>query len=301
MPPEQGLPLVKPPPASKGSIPKPRKGTQSPTSPSLSYSHAIYDAPSDKTYVKTNLRSHELDPAGYAKILEQLASSSSSSPDSRSPSLNHPQTIASSLQPKPPPRSFSSFRFTIFRKLARRWGSYGLLAVGGLFLLSEHVVQVMWVNGSSMKPYLNEGYEETHLVKDMILVKKWNPASDLRRGMVITFPSHLNPSQPAVKRIVALPGDRVVPRDHNEDGSQIVPWNHVWVEGDVDDTKKTIDSNTYGPVSMTLISGQVMCVLWPRLRMLRWEDWVRKGGEGAGKRSRVQENAVEIEKPFDGE
>ncbi|EEH50088.1 uncharacterized protein PADG_06167 [Paracoccidioides brasiliensis Pb18] len=297
MPPEQGPSLVKPPPARKGSIPKPRKGTQSPTSPSLS----SYDAPSDKTYVKTKLRSRKLDPAGYAKILEQLSSSSSSSPVSPSSSLNHPQKIASSSQPEPPPRSSSSFCFTTIRKSALRWGSYGLLAAGGLLLFSEHVVQVMWVNGTSMKPYLNEGYEETHLVKDMMLVKKWNPARDLRRGMVITFPSYLNPSQPAVKRIVALPGDRVVPRSHNEDGSQIVPWNHVWVEGDMDDPKKTMDSNTYGPVSMTLISGRVMCVLWPQLRMLRWEDWARKGGEGAGKRPRVQENAVAIEKPYDGE
>lgn len=112
--------------------------------------------------------------------------------------------------------------------------------------------------------------------------------------------SHLNPSKTTVKRIIALPGDRVTPRHQSGGSAQIVPWNHVWVEGDASDAKKTMDSNTYGPVSMSLISGRVMCVLWPRMRMLRWDDWAREGTGAAAKRLRVEEDAVKIEKPYIG-
>ncbi|PGG95493.1 hypothetical protein AJ79_10030 [Helicocarpus griseus UAMH5409] len=161
----------------------------------------------------------------------------------------------------------------------------------------------MWVNGPSMTPYLNEGYGETNVTKDMVLVKKANAAEGLQRGMVVVFPSLRNPSIPTIKRVIALPGDRVVPRNSaSNDGSAgpIVPWNHVWVEGDAADPKKTFDSNAHGPVSMSLLSGRVSYVLWPRMRKLRWEDWAKDGGEGAKKRARVQEDAVRLEKPFDG-
>jgi inner membrane protease subunit 2 len=99
-----------------------------------------------------------------------------------------------------------------------------------------------------------------------------------------------------VKRIIALPGDRVATRSPCPKPSQIVPWNHVWVEGDVDDSGKSFDSNAYGPVSMNLIHGNVMCVVCPRPRMLRWEDW---GGDVVGlrQRARVQEDAVAVEAP----
>ncbi|OJD15437.1 signal peptidase I [Emergomyces pasteurianus Ep9510] len=321
MPPKEAPPPVKAPPIRKGTIIKPRKETQpstsSPSTPPAS-SHPAYDAPSAETHIKTNLRNRKLDAAEYTKILEELSQTASSpsphpSSVSVSSSPNNGKSFASSSEPSPAASttfssasssartaSFSFFRSPRFRKAALRLGGYSLFAAGGLVLLSDHVVQVMWVNGPSMTPCLNEGYGETHLVKDMILVKKWEPARSLRRGMVVTFPSHLNPSQTTIKRIIALPGDRVIPRNRTEASAHIVPWNHVWVEGDVADAKKTMDSNTYGPVSMSLISGRVMCVLWPRMRMLRWADWAREGGEGATKRLRVEEDAVKIETPYIG-
>ncbi|PGH34523.1 signal peptidase I [[Emmonsia] crescens] len=312
VPPKKAPPPVKPPPLRKGTIIKPRKETKSPISSSSSaaLSHPTYDAPSAETHVKTSLGNRKFGAAEYTKVLEELSHTASSSSPS---SLNNGKSFTSSSDPSPAaaaPSSSSSpgartssssfFRSPRFRKVALRLGGYGLLAAGGLVLLSDHLVQVMWVNGPSMTPCLNEGYGETHLVKDMILVKKWEPARSLRRGMVVTFPSHLNPSQTTIKRIIALPGDRVTPRNQTGGSAQIVPWNHVWVEGDVADAKKTMDSNTYGPVSMSLISGRVMCVLWPRMKMLRWDDWAREGGEGAAKRLRVEEDAVKIEKPYIG-
>jgi len=122
------------------------------------------------------------------------------------------------------------------------------------------------------------------------------PTHILRFSSSLNSPrSPSNPDKTSIKRIIALPGDRVTTRSPCPKPSQIVPWNHVWVEGDIDDSSKSMDSNAYGPVCMDLICGKVMCVLFPRPRMLRWEDW--GGAMGMRQRARVQENAVAVKAP----
>lgn len=89
--------------------------------------------------------------------------------------------------------------------------------------------------------------------------------------------------------------------------TQIVPFNHVWLEGDAEDPRKTLDSNTYGPVSISLITGRVLGILGPRMRWLNWEDWEagRSGGSSTDSeekyrqsvRDRVVKEAVKLERP----
>lgn len=118
--------------------------------------------------------------------------------------------------------------------------------------------------------------------------------------------SPANPSHTAIKRVVGLPGDRITTRDPCMKPTQIVPFNHVWLEGDADNPKKTLDSNTYGPVSISLITGRVMAVLWPRLRALQWSDWENGNvednrlGENYRQdvRQRVVKEAVKLERPM---
>lgn len=124
--------------------------------------------------------------------------------------------------------------------------------------------------------------------------------------------SPANPSHIAVKRIVALPGDRIFARSPYAKDSQIVPFNHVWLEGDADDPRKSLDSNTYGPVSMNLVTGRVLAVLRPRFRWLNWADWedgVFDNGDPdrkpiveyrKGVRDRVIKGAVDMETPVFG-
>lgn len=90
--------------------------------------------------------------------------------------------------------------------------------------------------------------------------------------------------------------------------TQIVPFNHVWVEGDAEDPRRSLDSNTYGPVSISLITGHVVAVLGPRMRWLNWMDWEEgkvdgslDHGSGTGYRQnvrdRVLKEAVRLEQP----
>lgn len=121
------------------------------------------------------------------------------------------------------------------------------------------------------------------------------------------FRSPANASHIAVKRVVGLPGDRITTREPCLRATQIVPYNHVWLEGDAEDPDRSMDSNTYGPVSISLITGRVMGVLSPRLRWLDWTKW-ESGNEPDSHlgsnyrqevRDRVVKEAVKLERPPD--
>ncbi|KAL3482256.1 peptidase S24/S26A/S26B/S26C [Aspergillus californicus] len=242
----------------------------------------------------------------------------------------------STLPKTPPNRSrpslFSSLKTryaSIPRSARQTLGALGVLApivpIGIFFL--DHIMQPMWVRGPSMTPYLNENHEVMHTERDLIIVRMW-PLEGMRgglgsdsgdekkkkgrrieRGMVVTIRSPANPSHVAIKRIIGLPGDRIYTREPCLEESQIVPFNHVWLEGDAQDPDKTLDSNTYGPVSVSLITGQVMAVLAPRFRWLDWESWergvvegdtdgVKFGDDYRGEvRRRVVKGAVQLERP----
>lgn len=83
---------------------------------------------------------------------------------------------------------------------------------------SEHVLQIMWVKGPSMTPYLNEDYDQMQTKSDMVLVNMWSmhrllPWKDkrrLERGMVVTFryefsnPESIHPQRIARTTVCAL-------------------------------------------------------------------------------------------------
>ncbi|CAI7598865.1 hypothetical protein N7533_000811 [Penicillium manginii] len=239
------------------------------------------------------------------------------------------QTPGAPLTPEPsiqgpkltPNRPFSTF----FSNLRQRYAALprpvqrtcrGLRILAPLvpisLFFSEHVMQVMWVRGPSMTPYLNEEYPENHTKSDMVLVSMmpsrvwpWEQTRRLERGMVVTFRSPANSSHIAIKRVVGLPGDRVITRKPCMKESQIVPFNHVWLEGDASDPDRTLDSNTYGPVSISLLTGRVFAILGPRMRWLNWTDWEAGKLDGVSDennyrqatRDRVVKEAVNMESP----
>ncbi|KAL4783184.1 peptidase S24/S26A/S26B/S26C [Aspergillus varians] len=264
-------------------------------------------------------------------------SSSQPSAPAQSPSpTSSPSNTSTSHHPSARP-SPSSPRFSLFSFLRARYAAlprparrtlrtlrvFAPILPIGLFF-SEHVLQVLWVSGPSMTPYLNEDYETMHTKRDVVLVNMWpfggtgftlpwrqEQKRRLERGMVVLFRSPGNPHHMAIKRIIGLPGDRIHTREPCAKDSQIVPFNHVWVEGDAADPKRSLDSNTYGPVSVSLISGRVLAVLRPQFRWLDWSGW-EKGiveGDEEGKkfgedyraevRERVEKGVVkDLERPF---
>ncbi|KAF4592530.1 Peptidase S24/S26A/S26B/S26C [Ophiocordyceps camponoti-floridani] len=139
-----------------------------------------------------------------------------------------------------------------------------------------HVAEVTLVDGGSMYPLLN-GDRDTTLKRDAVLNYKWAPQKGLKRGMVVTLRSPYRPETVVVKRLVALPGDVVQTKRPYPIPVQRVPEGHIWVEGD-GPPGSSLDSNTYGPVSMRLLTGRVTHILYPlgRFGRLAWWEWDRR-------------------------
>jgi inner membrane protease subunit 2 len=150
----------------------------------------------------------------------------------------------------------------------------------------------------------------------------------VHRGDVVTFWKPHKPGEMGIKRVVAVEGDTVYPTrgyaldpggykgrlkglpdglpDHDEDsvagregeevGKVVVPYGHVWIEGD--NWRKSLDSNDFGPISKSLIQGKAVRV---------WREWwrLREVGDARVKgekrmRSRVVEGRSEVPAVFLG-
>ncbi|PNH58992.1 hypothetical protein VD0002_g8547 [Verticillium dahliae] len=121
-----------------------------------------------------------------------------------------------------------------------------------VIMFNNYVAEIHNVHGPSMYPFFNEDYNSS-LLQDKVLTWKWWPQYDLERGMIVTFRSPNNPEAISIKRIIAVEGDVVRTKAPYPEPVARVPQGHIWVEGDGD---KTIDSNTYGPVPMSLVTGK---------------------------------------------
>ena len=144
----------------------------------------------------------------------------------------------------------------------------------------------------------------------------YKPKLGLHRGDVVAFWSPVHPERMVVKRVVGVEGDVVLPRAGSEhvggagfrggvrksgeeqlpltrmvmNEAVVIPTGHLWVEGEhPDGDKRSYDSNTYGPVSRSLVVGKVLGVVWPwhRAGWIRWQDWA------GSNRVRVEASKVE--------
>jgi hypothetical protein len=71
-----------------------------------------------------------------------------------------------------------------------------------------------------------------------------------QRGEVIILRSPVKKNEIVIKRVIALEGDTVQPRDASLP-PVIVPKGYFWIEGD--NTNTSNDSNAYGPVRLRAI------------------------------------------------
>lgn len=113
------------------------------------------------------------------------------------------------------------------------------------------------VEGASMQPALNPECARP----DYVFLSRWAARSyELSRGDVISLVSPRDPHQKIIKRVVALPGETVRTLGWRRAVVR-VPEGHCWVEGD--HTGHTLDSNSFGPVSLGLVTAKALCIVWP--------------------------------------
>lgn len=185
------------------------------------------------------------------------------------------------------------------------------------FVLLHSPIQIMSVTGPSMRPTLNPNYtsdENSQNDSTMVLVTKKDVnamravlrASEKEgfiyrgaygRGELVIYAAPHNPDKIGIKRVVALPGDRVKPlsgyNDELDPEPVVIPYNHIWLEGDVNDRSMSLDSNYFGPMSQSLIRGKVSA-LWPsRFAILQARVDHGQYGWPARRQQRVEENAVQ--------
>jgi nickel-type superoxide dismutase maturation protease len=88
------------------------------------------------------------------------------------------------------------------------------------------------------------------------------PVQRLERGDVVVVEHPERPGYEMVKRLTAVPGDRV-------GEGRVLGADEFWVEGD--HAAGSTDSRTFGPVHRAELTAKVLLVYWPaeRRRMLR--------------------------------
>ncbi len=172
------------------------------------------------------------------------------------------------------PRSLTSW--------VREWV---LLLLGALLValvLKTYVVQIFWIPSPSMEQTLVRG--------DRVLVSRFvDKASEVNRGDVVVFdrPPSLQGEEEIkdlIKRVVAVPGDRVVARsgvlyvndvavsepyvypagvstDWPNTGPVTLGPGQLFVMGD--NRKNSTDSRVFGPIDEDLLVGRAFLRFWP--------------------------------------
>lgn len=116
---------------------------------------------------------------------------------------------------------------------------------------------------------------------NVLLTNRLSPRLHMfHRGDIVIARCPTNPAQHICKRIIGLPGDRILTKsvpnndalaephyqstsfgDPKRGRTMIVPRGHVWIEGD--NHNNSWDSRAYGPIPQGLIMSRAICKLWP--------------------------------------
>ena len=150
-----------------------------------------------------------------------------------------------------------------------------LISAAVSVLIITFLYQPVRVEGTSMLPRLEDD--------DRLFINKFvYHVSTIARGDVVVFHYPLDPAKSYIKRVIALPGDRLwidrglvyvngkamnetyVPPQYRDDRSYaetVVPEDNYFVLGDHRNISS--DSREFGPVERPLIYGKAVFVYWP--------------------------------------
>lgn len=156
-----------------------------------------------------------------------------------------------------------------------------IIAVVLAFIIRGFMFQPFYIPSGSMEPTLQ--------IQDHIIVNKFGHKFwELKPGDIVVFKYPLNPQKDYVKRLIALPGDKVEVRNSHvyvndrplaeeylppglryaDFGPVVVPENSYWMMGD--NRGNSEDSRVWGPLPRQNVIGKAMLVYWPldRMRLL---------------------------------
>ncbi|EFP11753.1 CRE-IMMP-2 protein [Caenorhabditis remanei] len=142
----------------------------------------------------------------------------------------------------------------------------GKVVVGGcaLYTFFDKVGHPAVVVGNSMQPTL-EGGDARWWKRDFV----WLSTRDLYHcspGTILVFTSPRDKDTQHIKRVTAVEGEIRSPTYHPEWKTKVLK-GHYWMEGDNPEHRN--DSNLYGPVSCSLVSGRATHIIWPPHRWRR--------------------------------
>jgi signal peptidase I len=169
-------------------------------------------------------------------------------------------------QVNPPPAEPSTIRL---------WVRDLLISAVASIVIITFLYQPVRVEGTSMLPRLED--------RDRLFINKFvYHFSAIERGDVVVFHYPRDPEKSYIKRVIALPGDRLriedgvvwingkrqieryVPeeyRDTNSQAEMVIPEGTYFMMGDHRSISQ--DSRAFGPVERSLIYGKAVFVYWP--------------------------------------
>jgi signal peptidase I len=150
-----------------------------------------------------------------------------------------------------------------------------LVAAVAAILIIVFLYQPVRVEGTSMLPRLVD--------RDRLFINKFvYHFTAIERGDVVVFHYPRNPEESYIKRVIALPGDRLridqgtvwvngrpvdepyVPdayKDYRSRPEEVIPAGFYFMMGD--HRSVSSDSREFGPVERSLIYGKAVFVYWP--------------------------------------
>jgi signal peptidase I len=171
------------------------------------------------------------------------------------------------IDPTPPPAARSAGLGLWLRDL--------LVSAAASVLIITFLYQPVRVEGTSMLPRLED--------RDRLFINKFvYRIASIDRGDVVVFHYPRDPEKSYIKRIIALPGDRLridhghvwlngklqsesyVPLMYEDTRSMaeiVVPDDNYFVMGD--HRSISSDSREFGPVERSLIYGKAVFIYWP--------------------------------------
>lgn len=150
-----------------------------------------------------------------------------------------------------------------------------LISAAASVLIITFLYQPVRVEGTSMLPRLEN--------RDRLFINKFvYHVEAIQRGDIVVFHYPLDPSKSYIKRVIALPGDRIridhgrvwlngkplreryVPQQYRDTRSMapmVLPKGDYFMMGD--HRSISSDSREFGPVTRLLIYGKAVFVYWP--------------------------------------